>query len=112
MSAIVLALPILPGKSELWRRTIQEMLESRRAAYETSRQALAVTREVCWVAQTSLGEMAFIYLETTQALQTLAGLAESGDAFDCWFKQQLREINGVDLEQPSPGWPGEMLYEW
>ena len=39
MSGLVLALPVLPGKSELWRRAIQEMLDSRLGAYEASRQA-------------------------------------------------------------------------
>jgi hypothetical protein len=112
MSGLVLALPVLPGKSELWRRAIQEMLDSRLGAYEASRQAQGVTREIGWLAQTHQGEIVFLYLETADTLATLARLAESGEAFDCWFRQQLHDINGVDLKRPAPGWPGELIHEW
>lgn len=45
MGAFILAVPILPAKSEVWSRWMQEIQGSRRSVYEEFRQRLGIARE-------------------------------------------------------------------
>jgi hypothetical protein len=36
---------------------------------------------------------------------------QSQDAFDRWFKEQVKDITGVDLNQPPAGLP-EVMFDW
>ena len=113
MATLIIALPLLPGKAEAWRRANQEMLESRRDDYQSSRHHLSITRELSWLAQTPQGEIALLYLETVgNGHQTLVELAQSLYPFDGWFRQQILNLCGYDLAHPKPGWPGELLSDW
>ncbi|HEX2913872.1 MAG TPA: ester cyclase [Chloroflexia bacterium] len=112
MSGIVLVIPVLAGKSEYWRRISQEILELHRAEYETSRKALEITREMAWITPTPRGEVLLLYLESPEPDRTLSALAQSEQTFDCWFRQQLREVCGQDSNRIFPGWPAELLYGW
>ncbi len=38
-------------------------------------------------------------------------LAGSDHPFDRWFKEQVREIHGVDFNQPMAGPPPEQIFE-
>jgi len=41
-----------------------------------------------------------------------AGLAESDDAFDVWFRERVMEITGVDLAAPSDDPLPEVILSW
>ena len=41
------------------------------------------------------------YIEAPDFLHSLRAFAASRDAFDVWFKHQLLQVSGVDLNQPS-----------
>ena len=96
---IVLVLPILPGKSEAWRRFIQEIQGSRRSDYEASRRRLGMFAERTWISTTAQGEQAIIIIEVEDPEQSLRELSNSETPFDVWFRQQIIKLNGVDLRQ-------------
>jgi len=112
MPAVAFASLILPGKQEAWRRFLQEMREFRQSEYEESHRGLGITRELLWLAQTRQGDVAITYLEADDPLQVLMKLAASKLPFDRWFKEQLREFHGLDLEQLPPRPLAEQLFEW
>lgn len=104
--------PVLPGRSEAWRRFVQEMLGARRREFEASCQRLGITRELAWLMQLGQGEVAVLYVEARQADRVMHDLAVSDLPFDRWYTQQVRELLGVDLRELSKRAPGELLFAW
>ena len=93
---------------------MQEMLESRSGEHEESRRRLGITRELFWYMQTSLGEIAIMYLETEDQAhgQVAVNMAASPLPFDRWFRQQLMELHGVDVTYLRPKFSSELVFEW
>jgi hypothetical protein len=109
---IVFAAPILPGKSEGWRRWLQEMIEVRRPEYEASRRRLGVSGERVWIAETVNGTVAVIAMVAAQPEQVLVQLATSDRPFDCWYREQLLALQGFDLTKPLSRVSPELVLEW
>lgn len=109
---IMFASPILPGRSEVWRRWLQEMIESRRPEYEESRRRLGVSGERVWIAETVNGNVAVIAVVAAQPDQVLAQLATSDRPFDRWYREQLLALQGFDLTKPLSRASPELVLEW
>jgi hypothetical protein len=103
MASIALALPILPGKTEQWKHFCQERVGPRKSEYEASCQRLGMTREASYLQQTPHGDLAVVYLEAHDIPRLFEDMGRSQDPFDVWFRQQAKEIHGMDLSQPLPG---------
>jgi hypothetical protein len=112
MTTAVIALPILAGKAEAWRRLCQEMRGGRRQEYEASRHELGIVREMAWLFNASHGSVALIYVDVGEPEHFLARLAASEQPFDCWFKRQLVEICGLDLRRLGPNSVMELVFDW
>ena len=63
MASFASVFPILPGKTEQWKRFCQEMVGPRRSEYEAANKRLGITRVVTSLQQTLQGDMAIVYLE-------------------------------------------------
>ena len=109
---IIFAAPILPGRSEVWRRWLQELIESRRPEYEESRRHLGVSGERVWIAETVSGDVAVIGVVAAQPSQVLAQLASSDRPFDRWYREQLLALQGFDLTKPLGRASPELVLEW
>lgn len=112
METILLALPVLPGKQEAWRRFCQELQGLRRTEYEASRQRLGIAEEAAWLVPSAAGEMAVLLLKAVEPDHLLARLGASSAPFDCWFRRKVRELHGVDLTQPPPMPHSEQIFVW
>lgn len=112
MASLASAFPILPGKTEQWKHFCQEMAGPRRSEYEASRNRLGVTREVVYLQQTPQGEMAVVYVEAQNIPRIFEGFGTSQEPFDVWFRQQVKDIHGVDFTQPLPGPLPEAFLDW
>jgi hypothetical protein len=112
MATISFAAPILPGKLEAWRRFNQETLGSRFKEYQASRQRLGITKELSWLQQTPAGDLAIVYIELKDPERLFGEIARSTDPFNVWFRQQVLEIHGLDLAQPSDEPPPQLEFEW
>jgi hypothetical protein len=112
MAALAFVLPILPGKHEAWRRFYQELRDLRPDAYEESRRHLGICKELAWVTQTSWGEVALVYIEAADPRDVVAKLATSDLPFDRWFRQQVLDLQGVDLRLPRAASVNELVFEW
>ena len=111
MPAIANAIPILPGKEEDHRRFCQEMEGPRREEYLRSRQRLGLTREVVWQQSSPQGTLAVVYWEADDPSRAFEGLGTSDDPFDRWFRGRVQEIHGLDLSQPPPDEPPQMVFD-
>ena len=109
---LLVVAPILPGKAEAWRRFIQEMEGSRRREYEASRRRLGIRAEWAWISETRRRTLGIIIIETDHPEQALADLAASDHPFDCWFREQLLTLQGVDLTRPDPALLPDLVFAW
>ena len=112
MASLASAFPILPGRTEHWKHFSQEMVGPRRSEYEASRKRLGVTREVAYLQQTPQGDMAVVYLEAQDIPRVFEGMGSSQEPFDVWFREQVKDIHGLDLAQPLPGPFPEAIVDW
>jgi hypothetical protein len=111
MDQALFALPILPGKTEAARTFLQEMEGPRKQELTACGQSVGVTKEVWAIQQTPQGDFFVAYMAGEDIAEAFKQVAASQTAFDCWFKQQLQETTGADLNTPPPGPISEILTE-
>lgn len=110
MSSLGIMLPILPGKTEALRRFSKEALGPRLKEQEETRRATGLTKEMGWIQPTPMGEVFLVYLEGNLP-EAVQEFGVSKHPYDVWFKDQIRDITGVDFNQPPPGLP-ELVFDW
>jgi LmbE family N-acetylglucosaminyl deacetylase len=96
------AFPILPGKTDDWRKFIGELNGARRQEYEASRKALGI-HERTFLQPTPMGDMVIVTLEGEDPGGAFARLAASTDPFSTWFLAKVKEIHGFDLADVASG---------
>jgi hypothetical protein len=102
MAMLAMAFPIPAGKTEQWKKFISELTGARKAEFAASRRSLGV-RERTFLQQTPHGDMVLVTLEGDYPETAFAEFGKQTDPFAVWFKQQVREIHGMDLSAPPPG---------
>ncbi len=112
MKSLLLALPILRGKEEEWRRFAQELEEACPREYEGLRRRLGVRAEKVWLVQTPCGEVALAYVEVEAPGEAIRRLAASEKPFDAWFKEKLLELHGYDLDGPHLRSEPELVFAY
>jgi hypothetical protein len=75
MVSLAMTLPLLPGKTEDWKRWVQEIAGTRLSEFQASRKRLGITREASFLQQTSQGDMAILYIEAEDMVRAFQGLA-------------------------------------
>jgi hypothetical protein len=119
MPGIVLTFPIVAGKVEAWRRFCQELAGSQRQMYEASRHRLGITREQLTLVETAFGSAAVITLEAPDVDRALGQIIASKRPFDRWYREQVRELHGINLagyeqfmqQTPLPH-NQKLIFEW
>lgn len=112
MAALAFVASIFPGKQEAWRRFYQALEGSRRPRYEEFHKRLRITKELVWLAETPRGDMAIVYVETDSPERMIPDLAASQLTFDCWFKEQLLELYGLDEQKHQAKQLNELVFAW
>lgn len=106
---LALIFPLLPGKREALTEFAEALLGPRRAEYEASQ--VTVVKESWFLQPTPIGDMVVVHFEAPDPAMVLAGLAASEEAFDVWFREQIQQLSGLDLTQPSSQMP-ERVFHW
>ncbi|TCO16830.1 hypothetical protein EV652_11919 [Kribbella steppae] len=111
MHTIGFIAPLLPGKTETDRSA---MISCRRGErkddYELSRRRLGITREAIFIQNTPNGDVAVVYWEAHDVEAALKGMATSEDPFDRWFRDHVREVHGINVEDGFP--PPEQVLDY
>jgi hypothetical protein len=109
--AIAFAAPLLPGKTEADRSALNSCWHGdRKAQHEASRKRFGITRESVWIQSTPDGDVAVVLLEGHDLAAALEGLAASGESFDQWFREHVRDVHGIDLAAGFP--PPELALDF
>ena len=112
MPSVAFALPMLPGKTQQDREVIRSCAPGgeRHASYEASRARHGITREAVWIQSTPAGDVGVVYIESDDLQAAFAELGSSQDPFDVWFRDQVRAIHGINLEDRFP--PPEQILDF
>jgi len=102
MALMASTFPILPGKTDDWRRFIAELKGARRSEYEASRKALGI-HERTFFQPTPMGDFVIVTLEGDNPGPAFAKFAASTDPFSAWFLAQVKELHGFELADVLQG---------
>ena len=102
MAMFAMAFPILPGKTEAWKRFAEELQGARKSQFVESRKRLGV-RERTVLEPTPMGDFVVVTLEGDDPAAAFAKFGQGTDEFTTWFKQHVLDVHGVDLAAPPAG---------
>ena len=102
MALMAVAFPILPGKTDDWKKFIGELNGPRRAEFVASRKAVGA-HERTFLQPTPMGDMVIVTLEADDPGKSFGRFVSSTDAFTVWFLGRVKEIHGVDLAHAADG---------
>ena len=109
MDQICLVVPVLPGRTAEARAFMRELDTVRRAEYDRSERRIGITKEVWYLAPMPSGDQLVGYMETADFPRALQQFSQSRDTFDLWFKERMRTVTGLDLDDPPQDGLPELL---
>lgn len=102
MPAIGFVVPVLPGKEQADLDWVEEMNGPRKEEYEAAWKEFGVTRHAIWHQQTPDGTVAVVFVEADDVPAAMQGIATSDDPFSQWFRDQVKDVHGIDLTSGPP----------
>jgi hypothetical protein len=107
MGFFALAIPLLPGKTEDWRKWIDELNGPRRQEFDESRRRAGV-RERTFLQPTPMGDLVIVTLEGDDPGRSLEQLLSATDAFSTWFGERATAVHG-EAPAPTNASPSELV---
>ena len=99
MQAVAFAVPLLPGQTEADRVALASCRDgARKEAYQDARRRAGIIREAVWIQPGPGGDVAVVYLEADDLAAAFTVLGTSAEPFDRWFRDHIRQVHGIALE--------------
>jgi hypothetical protein len=112
MPLIVRAFPVLRGKEEDIRKLAAEMAGPRREEAQEFYRSFGVVRESWHYQETPHGPLLIGVTEVSGDLSATAQeYAASNRPFDRWFKDQVKNLSGIDPDVQPLGPPTEVIFD-
>ncbi len=100
MQSVAFAVRLLPGQAEAVRGALAScQAGARKEAYQDARRRAGIVREAVWIQPAPGGDVAVVYLEADDLATALTILGTSAEPFDCWFRDHVRQVHGIALEE-------------
>jgi hypothetical protein len=96
------AVPILPGKLEAWKATIEEVRGPKKKEYKASRKKAGISHEHVWLQHTPMGDFVVVSVVGKNPEKMIERFAASKDPFDKWFMARIAEVHGIDANKMPP----------
>jgi hypothetical protein len=97
----MMAMPILPGKTEALKAMFREIKEQKWAEYQRVQIKQGIEKERDFLQETPTGDFFLIYIESEDIQKTFDAFTTSKDPFDLWYIEELKKSTGVDFSKPS-----------
>jgi len=95
--------PIQPGKTDAWRKAVDEIKGSRNAAYKESRRQHGIKREHVSLQSTPMGDLVVVHMDAPGQQEVMRGMMQGTSDFDTWFRETvLVGVHGFDPKAPLP----------
>ena len=111
MPLIVRAFPVLPGKEEDIRKLAAELTGARREEAQEFYRHFGVVRESWHYQETPNGPMVIGVTDVEEPDARAQEYAESSRPFDRWFKDQVKNLTGIDPDIQPLGPPTEVIFD-
>lgn len=109
MALMAVAIPILPGKTDDWRKWMEECRGPRRQEFAESRRRAGV-RERTFLQKTPMGDFVLVTAEGDDPASAFGRMMSADDPFSRWFAERAREFHG-DLPLPTTEAPSELILD-
>ncbi|HEX3246152.1 MAG TPA: hypothetical protein VHX16_12165 [Chloroflexota bacterium] len=109
MEYALFSLPIVSGKSDAARRFLVDLEGPQKQAYAESERRLGITKEVWAIQHTPGGDAFVVFFQGDDIAGAVGQFVASQDEFDQWFKGQVLNASGVDINHLPPGPLSEIL---
>jgi hypothetical protein len=109
----VLALPLLPGKTDAFKEFAAALEGDKKADYEASLQRFGGLKERAYF-EPGVGNDTVVYIikgKPTIVNDVLKGIGASSAPFDRWFTERMRDLHGVDLSAPDALPDAKLVYK-
>lgn len=103
--------PIAEGKEGAARAFAAETVGARKADFDALQARSNITRETWAMQETPMGSFMLVWFEGDVA-KTFGDLASDNSEFATWFREQVKDVTGVDLAAPLPGPLPDVLVNW
>ena len=103
MAEFSFAVPLLPGKTDAWRKAMPEIKGPRWDAYKESRKKLGIKREHLCLQHTPQGDIVVVHMDAKDPATVMPAMLAAVSPFDTWFLEAvLRTAHGLDPKGPPP----------
>jgi hypothetical protein len=109
MQQVCFALLVKTGKTEDARAFMRELDGPRKTEFDKSERRIGIVKESWFLQHLGENDVLIGYMESADFAKSLRQFAQSRDDFDVWFKRQMSEVTGVDLNHPPAGPLSEQL---
>ena len=99
MQSVAFAVRLLPDQTEAVRIALASCwVGPRKEAYQDARRRAGIIREAVWIQPAPAGDVAVVYLEADDLAAAFTILGSSAEPFDRWFRDHVRQVHGIALE--------------
>ena len=105
------AFPILSGKEQDGRDFAAACTKQRRKGFEAQLARSGLTRETWALQETPMGSFMLVWFEAPDIEKAFTNLATDEDEFTTWFRDQVKDLTGVDLGAPPESPPPDVLVD-
>jgi hypothetical protein len=109
MALMAVAIPLLPGKTDGWRKWIEELNGPRRQEFVDSRRRFGV-RERTFLQPTPMGDLVIVTVEGDDPGRAFGQMMSADDEFSRWFAERAHEFHG-DAPAPTAAAPSELVVD-
>jgi hypothetical protein len=102
MQSVAFFLPLLPGQTEANRNALASCWKgARKEAFQDARRRAGIIREAVWIQPAPCGDVGVVYVEADDLDAAFTMLGASAEPFDRWFRDHVRQVHGVALDELS-----------
>lgn len=109
MERMCLTIPVKSGHREELIAFMREVDGPRHAELAETEKRVGLQREVFFLAEGAEHDQLLMYVEGEAIAGSIAAFVASREPFDVWFKDRFAACTGVDLNDPPPLAPAELL---
>ncbi len=109
---LALAYPILPGKREAVKALAKTVSGPKSKEFHDMEKRYKTDKETWFLQPSPQGDMVIYYSEGKDLSKSFSDWAASKNLFDVWFKQELKELTGIDFNNPPEGPLPEQIFKY
>lgn len=109
MAQVAFVVPIIPGKKAKLEEFAKTLSGAKKEEFKESQKLFETTKETWFLQTTPAGDMIIVYSEMADVAKNMGGWIASKRPFEQWLKNEIKEITGLDFNQPMGEFPRQIF---